>query len=265
MLTQVISTEKCFNLTATHQNHIHIVVETVALSLMLAYILILNLSVVIVTIWSAELRGCLFSMQLAATYVGNILGGVSLIGNDIYSSIGGVLPICQKGVEHYALLYLGISMNMIILLANTRYRYVGVSNIKKIPGMRNVRTRLVVLKVWIPTVIASSVVCVAATLIEVYVIDYQFIISMGICLLPITFAVLWNGLLSRRLKVGRQNSKAVNRMESIQVLDRATFIVNATIIAHIAFLLLCSFATVCSVLYYEHEGRLFLAQNIQMN
>ena len=172
---------------------------------MLAYILILNLSVVIVTIWSAELRGCLFSMQLAATYVGNILGsiilllhillwndcsswgwkisqmckvednlaaaeqrnsnhqmslcfrvtrtnsslknnassgypdekkwpttketfllsgGVSLIGNDIYSSIGGVLPICQKGVEHYALLYLGISMNMIILLANTRYRCV---------------------------------------------------------------------------------------------------------------------------------------------
>ena len=50
------------------------------------------------------------------------------------------------------------------------FRYVGVSNIKKIPGMRNVRTRLVVLKVWIPTVIASSVVCVAATLIEVYVI-----------------------------------------------------------------------------------------------
>lgn len=254
MITQIISSEKCSNLTLRHQSHFHIMVETVMLSIILTYILTLNLSVVVITIWSAELRGCLFSMQLAATYVGNIFGGLSLIGNDIYSLRTGVLPICQKGVDHYSFLYFGISMNMIILLLNTRFRYIGVSNIQKISGMRNVRTRIIVLKFWIPTGIASALMCVGATLIEVFVIDYQFIISMGICVLPITFSVIWNGLLSRRLKIGRQDSKAVNRQESIQVLDRATFIINATIMAHSAFLFLCTIATVCSVIYYENES-----------
>ena len=143
---------------------------------------------------------------------------------------------------------------MVILLLNTRYRYVGVSNIKRMSTMRNVKTSRIVLKVWIPTIIVSSIICTTATLVQVYIIDYQFIVSMGLCAPPLACSILWNGLLSRRLKIGRQNSKIVKRAESIQVLNRATFIVHATILAHIAFLLLCTIAVVCSIYFYEDEG-----------
>ena len=101
--------------------------------------------------------------------------------------------------------------------------------------MRNVCLKIVVLKMWLPTGIASAVVPVGATLVEAFVIDNQFTISMGICVLPITFAVIWNALFSRRLKIGRQKSKVVNQKEYVQVLDRATFIVHATIMAPILF------------------------------
>ena len=72
-------------------------------------------------------------------------------------------------------------------------------------------------------------------------------------LLPITFSIIWNGLLSRRLKGSRRISVTVNRQESVHLVDRATFIVNATIMAHVAFLILCTAATVCSVFYYDQE------------
>ena len=64
MLTHIISVEKCTNLTLTHQHHLHTTIETILLSLILLYILCLNVTVIVVTIGSAELRGCLFSMQL---------------------------------------------------------------------------------------------------------------------------------------------------------------------------------------------------------
>ena len=50
--------------------------ETSVLSFFLFYIVISNMFVIVVTIGSAQLRGCLFSMQMAATYMGNILAGM---------------------------------------------------------------------------------------------------------------------------------------------------------------------------------------------
>ena len=254
MIIQIIPSETCANLTAMHQSQSHSTIDMALLTIILAYTLCLNLAVVIVTIWSAELRGCLFSMQLAATYVGNILGGISLIGNDIHSSSFDILPICQKGVDYYSILYLGLSMNMVILLLNTRYRYVGISNINRMSTLRGVQTSRIVFKVWIPTGIISSILCAAATLIQIYIIDYQFLVSVGLCAPPLICSIIWNALLSQKLKIGRQNSKFLNREESLKVLDRASFIVKATILAHTVFLLICIIAAVCTLIFYENEG-----------
>ena len=120
----------CTNLTLFHKNHMQSTSQATILSLLLVYIILINTTVVVVTIWSAELRGCLFSMQMVATYVGNIFGGASLIGNDIYFAKEVALPICQRGVDHYAFLYFGLSMNMIVLVLNTRYRYKGISRLR---------------------------------------------------------------------------------------------------------------------------------------
>merc|ERR1712005_17476 len=119
-------------------------------------------------------------------------------------------------------------MNMIILVLNTFYRYRSISSIKRRKLAKAVRTKDVVFKRWLPALFASFCLCIIAVLVQIYVIDYQFFISIGMCILPLTFSIIWNFLLGRRLKIGRMNSKLVARSQSIQVLDRATFIINAT-------------------------------------
>ena len=54
----------------------HTQIEIIILSIFLVYIVLSNLFVVIVTIGSAQLRGCLFSMQMAAAYLGNLMAGM---------------------------------------------------------------------------------------------------------------------------------------------------------------------------------------------
>ena len=126
MIFKLVDNETCANLTESYGHHLQGATKTIALSLILTYIIGLNLAVILVTIGSAKLRGCLFSMQSVASYVGNIFAASSFIGNDIYYSRRGILPICQKGVDHYAFLYLGLSINMVVLGLNTWYRFKGV-------------------------------------------------------------------------------------------------------------------------------------------
>ena len=59
----------------------------------------------------------------AGAYLGNILGGMSLVGNDLYFAHHGVLPICQKGVDRYGPLYFGLAISMMSLVLNSRHRY----------------------------------------------------------------------------------------------------------------------------------------------
>ena len=76
--------QNCTNCTTTTTNNQipSSQLEIIILVLMLIYTVVLNITGIMVTIGSAELRGCLFSMQLAASYVGDILGACSLIGKN---------------------------------------------------------------------------------------------------------------------------------------------------------------------------------------
>jgi len=252
-MLHIIDHRNCtsFHLLITTQEHTQ--VETLVLSLFLTYILLSNLFVVTVTIGSAQLRGCLFSMQLAASYVGNIIAGTSLFANDIYHSAVGIPPICQSGKDGYVFLYFGLSMNMIILVLNTKYRYDGIANIRNRNIPNAIRTKDVVCKAWLPALLASGVLTTVAMLVQVFVVDYQYLISIGICLLPMTFSIVWNILLGRSLKKGRKNSMILKRKESTAVLDRATFIINVTIVVYFASLVVSVVAVVCSLFYLSTE------------
>ena len=252
-------------------------VETTFLFLILLYIVILNIFVIFITIGSAELRGCLFSMQLAASYLGNMFGGLSLLVNDIYYSGLGIPPVCQTGEDLFFFLYFGNALNMVILLLNTRYRYQGITSIKRMnsknlrsPGVNRsniavapgkptggrppVKTKDVVWKVWIPALLFSLCICIVATLLQKFVIRYQFLISIGICILPLGFSIVWNVLLTLHFQKGLTNSKYLNRSQSIRVLRHATFIIHTTVLAHSIFLVVCTCAVVCSLYYSASEG-----------
>ena len=118
-MEHLINHRNCSHLHQIIANKDHRWIEASILSIFLLYVVLSNLFVIVVTIGSSQLRGCLFSMQLAATYAGNLIAGSSLLGNDIYFSAMGIPPICQSGKDRYLFLYFGLSLNMIILVLNT--------------------------------------------------------------------------------------------------------------------------------------------------
>ena len=190
-------------------------------------------------------------LSFTVTYVGNILAAGSLFGNDINYSLLGVPPICQSGVDRYIPLYFGLSLNMIILVLNTKYRYDGISSIRNRTIPNTIHTRDVVCKVWLPAFLSAVLFTCVAVAIQVFVIDYQFLISISICVLPIAVSAAWNVLLSRTIKRGRKTVRLLQRKESMVVLKRATFIIHVTIGVYVASLLVSVVAVVCSLFYLD--------------
>ena len=231
------------------------VIQTILLILFLSYLLVINFVIVVVTIGTAELRGCLFSMQLAASYIGNILGGSSLFGNDLYYTRNGIPPIeCQTGEDYYFLLYVGISMNMVVLVLNTTYRYNIISSVTNNTRRNNrVCTREVLLKTWLPAWFVAISLSVIAVLLQSYILQHQFLISIGICIIPLAFCIVWNILISRILKHCRKNSKYAQRPESLQLLNRATFIIHVIIITRLSFLIFGTAVSVAILFLYKLE------------
>ena len=131
------------------------------------------------------------------------------------------------------------------LIIVTRYQRIGsMSKQDQDP----VRTRDIILKNWTPGLLVSAAVCIISVLVQHYYVHYyQFLISTAICVVPLAIAIAWNCVLSVRLRKARRSSIYVHRAESIQVLDRATFIINSVIILHLVFLCGCVAATLCSL------------------
>ena len=209
-----------------------------------------------VTIGACKLRGCLFSMQLAVSYIGNILAGSSLFGNDLYYSRNGIPPIeCQTGEDYYFLVYVGISMNMVVLVLNTTYRYNIISSVTNNTRRDNtVHTKDVLLKTWMPAWFAAISVAVIAELFQTYVIHHQFLISIGICIIPLTFSIVWNFFMNRILKHNRKHTKYAQRPKSLQILNRATFIINVIIVTNLVILIAGTTASVAILFFYKKQS-----------
>ena len=140
---------------------------------------------------------------------------------------------------------------MIILVLNTKYRYDGIASIRNRSIPKAIRTRDVVCKAWIPAFVTAVLLTSIALAIQTFVIDYQFLISISICVLPITFSVIWNIMLSKTIKRGRKSVRLLKRDESMAVLKRATYIINVTIVVYVLSLLVSVVAVVCSLFYLD--------------
>ena len=233
------------NCTGVQIGGVYHVLQITFLSLFLVYILVLNLLVIGAILTTTELRGCWFSMQMASSYIGNIFAGLSLIGNALYYSENGNPPIrCQAGKDKHFFLYFGTSMNTIIVLFNTHFRYDQIVSMKQ---NHNISTKTnaknLILKSLLPAWLTSVFISTIASFLQCHIMEYRFLINVGICIIPMTITIVWNILLSRYLRQSRKNPVIVQRHESLEVIERATFIINVTIATHIIFLIVGSCAT----------------------
>ena len=260
MSTLIHNTESNItNCTLVYVN-VHIQGQSVILTLFLAYILLLNFLLIAVTVGTTKLRGCAFSMQLVASYVGNILGGISLVGNELYYTNSGIIQIgCHPGLDRNFFLYFGISMNMVIVVLNTRFRYKRTVSMKQNRGtVGEIRTRDLILKGWIPALFTSICLSVISSIVQAYVMNYQFLICVSISVIPLTISIIWNLLLGRFLKKSGKNPTLVQQPESLAIIKRAAFIIHVTIVVHVMFLAIGCAASLL-VTFYRHKNIVVIA------
>ena len=243
-------------------DNLHKQIQICILVLLLTYIVIINLVLILITMSTDKLRGCTLCLQLAASYIGNIFGGISLVGNDLYYTINGITPIgCQPGIDGHCLLYFGISMNLVIVMMNTRYRYIRTVTIQQIRGsVQRGRTRDLILKSWIPAFAISLCISLISSVLEHHITNHHFLVSVGISIIPLTISIIWNIRVGRFLTESRRNSAVVQQRQSMKVIKQATCIINATILAHIMFLLIGS-ATSILVTFARDEMIVVLGTN----
>ena len=237
---------------------IHNTLQYIFLVMMLAYIILFNSIVLVLTVYTRSLRSCCFSKQLLACYTGNILGGLSLVGNDLFYSKDGIQPIgCQLGQDRYFFMYLGISVNMLILVSNTYLRFKKVTGMKpkvNISTRGNLSTRDMMLKCLLPVCAICICVSLTASLLQSHFVKYQFILCVGISFIPLSVSIVWNMLLSKFLTSRQKNHESRERPEATEHLSRAKSIINCTIIAEVISLAMGTIVSLLILSFTEHEA-----------
>lgn len=215
------------------------------LAFLLLFIVTINLLLIVIILTTDSLRGCTLCLQLTA----------SLIGNDIYYTKFWITSVgCHRGVDEHSLLYM--------LMMNTRFRYLMTIKIQNDNNDdQRGRTLRFILQCWTPAFLVSLGLALAASAVEnLITITYNFLVSVGISFPPIIIVVVWNILLGKFLTKSKRNSAVMQQESSRRVIEQATIIINATIIAHVMFLFI-GCATSIIVTFYMDSLEIVIAMN----
>ena len=215
--------------------------QTVILSLLLFSILALNLFVLGTALAVTATRICPVRKLFLSSYVGNIIGSASLFHNEIKNTKYGMPPLgCRVGVDRYYFLYLGVSINMVILLTNSYVRYKAIVSLQISRGNQDLNSnRSVILKYMVPTWILS-----------------MFIASIAVCIcisgIPLMWSILFSIMLHRFLSASQNNTAVKKRPASDKRIEDAKCMINTAIIAHSFYLILGVVSTLMSK-YLPHN------------
>ena len=227
--------------------------QTVILSLMLFGILIINFLTLGLSIYIKV--KCPFRKLFMSSYIGNIIGGSSFFLNEIKYTKDGILPHgCHVGLDRYFFFYLGVSINMIILLTNSYIRYKAIASMHVSRGNTNLGSnRYIFTHYSVPAWILSICIATVVTVIQEYVFMYPYLNSFCISVIPLTISIVCNVMLNRFLTSSRGNSQIVRRSESTKHLDGAKSLIQATITAHSIYITLGFAAAIISHVFSDNK------------
>lgn len=233
-------------------------IQDILLTTAIVYTLLLNLGVMGLTIYLRKALDCWLSKQLISSYLGNIMAGLSLFGNYIFASKDGIPPAgCIIGVDKYFFFYFGTTINVFIILCNTYLRYRKVVTRKFNNGEKNYWKTIV--NICLPAWFVSLVTALTASIIQRFIIQYQFFIVVVVGSVPLIASIIWNINANRYLKLTtREGSRLSNRGESMRSLKRVRVIIQATIAFHTLFLVIGSFIIAFRP-FYVHNELLFVS------
>ena len=199
--------------------------------------ILLNLTTIIVTLRSTYICHCSTARLFLSSYVGNIFGLVSLALNGIYTVKEGVPCInCQHQIDLHFLLYLGFTVNMIMLINSTYNRYRGVSNVKnKVSRVESNRK----LFIWygLPSWVTSSGIATLLILFMRQSKTHPYIVCGVISIIPMLICIVLNILLKLFLNRMKRNAEKTHKTESVKNISLAISMLGLTTVGHCIYLI----------------------------
>jgi len=249
--------------------------QIIILMILFSCLILLNGLVVTTIFGTSRLRRCWLSVYTATSCIGNILGATSFFANHFYD-LHDEQVISNERVwnDEYFFLYFGTAMNVVIMIFYTHFRYERVTSMKNNNRLsstlsknnNNNRIRCAVCCRVVIACLTSILLATLGTVARKHLeAKYRFVVSLGICLPPISVTIVWNVLLGIFLKRNRERlqsntSSSSNKTHSNREarsnnnIDRATVIIAVTIVVHVMFLLLFGVGTLLVFLVFRRAA-----------
>lgn len=222
------------------ENKEHSIIQTVFLSCVLLFVVVINGLAIAVTVYINT--SCPISRVFLSSYVGNLLGGVSLIINELIYTKKGVPKVgCQQSFDEFYFFYLGVTINMVTVVGNTYMRYQGLRSLARKPTHTK---KAVFLKCTMPSWILSACIAAVLTVIQHKLNSHQFYTSLIVSVPALAVSIIWNIQLNRFLKKSRGNAEVTGQKSSRVKINNSQSMVLATIAAHTAFIAIGLLSTV---------------------
>lgn len=230
----------------------YFIIQTCVLVLFLLFIIFMNLMTLVGTA-TCDIE-CQIRRVFMSSYIGNILGGISLLGNDIVAWKMNISSLtCMDGFDRYILLYLGVSANMIVLVMNTYVRYQRLK-IMRVNSQRGFPShKQILLQYTIPAWLGAIGISIAAFFVQKYYGYSRFLICVAISVIPLTGSIICNILLTRYLGLAQKMTENAQRSASEKGFNKAQFLVKATVTAHAIYLIIGIIVTVIDNLYKDDQ------------
>ena len=219
-------------------NRIYANFQNIALLIMIFVGVFLNLLTITVTLNNQAACRCSTARLFLSSYAGNLCGLASMALNGVYDPKKGVPTInCKSTVDYHFLLYLGFTVNMVILVSSTYNRYQGISNLNKkfngVESSKNLFFRYA-LPSWIFSIFISSLF----VLLEFYKkIDiHPYFVCAMIGIIPMLTCITLNVLLKFFLLKMMKNAEMTQQSDSLKNISVAISMLRLTAICHAIYL-----------------------------
>ena len=216
----------------------YIIFQNIAYLVMLLVGLLVNIVTIIVTIKTDKSHCCATSKLFLSSYVGNICSMTSLAVNGVYKNDEGVPNMMnQPEIDRHFFLFMGLTVNMTMLVNSTYNRYQGISNFKNKINSSDSNKNLFV-RYTLPAWIVSAVVAISAVLFRYfYNKTHHFLVCEIICIIPILACIGLNILLKLFLIKMQKNAVATQQNLSLKNIAVAISMLRIITLCHIIYLI----------------------------
>lgn len=226
---------------------VYSVAQTAILSLCVIVIATLNIFALFMTVVSNRKAStsCPITRLFISSYIGNILGGVSLLVNEIvYTEHGIPQRGCQENYNNFFFFYFGLAINMVVVVLNTYVRYRKITSLERTPALYT--HKYIILWYGVPTWLFSLSIAVLYTLLQIKHRLRQFNLCLSISGPSLIVAIVWNVLLNKFLQKSKRNARTVGQKSSEAKVTKAQSFIQMTIAAHFVFLVIGTIAVTVS-------------------